>query len=210
MTPREMRNAIRASQRAMRARVAAMPQIQKARRSARLRRLQRALTVAVVLLLLSFIRCDCADGPGLTPLIADSGVPVLEPKKPKPLQVKTVKPGPLSGRVALAPRDGFDSNARTSPDWLDAFRLQVSARSPRLAECFQGTARPGALRWVTAVNPDSGAVSDQSFEPIGASIDLTRDQKVCLGRVLSSPPYKAVTTPTDKALPNRLSMIIEF
>lgn len=210
MTPRELRKSIRASQRALRARVAAMPQIQKARRATRLKRLRRALTVAVVLLLLSFIRCDCGQGPLPEPVVVDAGAPLKEPIKPKPPLIKAVKPGALSGKVALAPRDGFDPNARTSPDWLDAFRLQVAARSPRLAECFQGTDHPGALRWATAVNPDSGAVSDQSFEPIGASIDLTREQKVCLSRVLASPPYKVVTTPTDKALPNRVSLIIEF
>lgn len=208
MTPRELRKQVRENQRVLRERVAAMPQVQKARRAARLKRLQRALMVALVLLLLSFIRCDCGTGPTHEP--PDAGLPSVEPKKPKPPQVKVVKPGPLSGKVSLGPRDGFDPTARTSLDWLDAFRLQVAARSPRLAECFQGTERPGALRWACAVNPDSGAVSDQSLEPLGASVELTREQRACLVRVLASPPYKSLTTSTGQPLPNRVSMIIEF
>ena len=204
---RAQRKALKASQRDFRARVAAMPMVKAAKRR---RSFTRLLLAAVIALLLCFIRCDCDPGPAPKPLEADAGVTPVEQKKPVAPAVKPVKPGGLQGKVALAPRDGFDSNARTSPDWLDAFRLQVAARSPRLAECFQGTERPGALRWTCAVNPDSGAVSDQLFEPVGVVGELTKEQKACLTRVLSSPPYKVTAAQPNQALPNRVSMVIEF
>lgn len=197
---------MKAQRAALKAKIAELPQVKAA---ARRRRHRRIALLIVLLLLLLFIRCECE--PGMPMVIeVDAGTPVvmaLDAGRPKPV----VKPkGPMQAKVSLGQRDAFGSNQRTSPDWLDSFRLQVAARSPRLAECFQGTERPGALRWVAAVNPESGSVSDQTFEPIGASLELTRDQRTCISRVLSSPPFKLVLAQPDQALLNRVSMVIEF
>ncbi len=200
------RQALEASARALRERMSQLPQVQAA---ARRRRLRSTFTLAALLLVLCFIECDCDPRPGQLPEPVDAGVLVVEAKKPAPLTVKPVKKPPLKANVSLGPRDSFGTSQRPPPDWLDGFRLQVAARSPRLAECFQGTERPGALRWATAVNPDSGAVSDQTFEPVGIAIDLTKEQQTCLARVLSSPPYK-VGVGEAQALPRRVSLVIEF
>lgn len=211
MTPRNWRQsmkaqraALKASSRAVRARVAQLPHVQKARRK---RRVRRGLTLIAMLLVLVFIRCDCGALVPPEAIGADAGVPVAALAKPV---VKATKPPPLQGKVSLARREAFATMPRTAPDWLDAFRMQVSARSPRLAECFQGTERPGALRWVAAVNPDSGAVSDQTFEPVGLALELNRGQRTCLTQVLASPAYKVPAPPADHAFPSRVSLVIEF
>ena len=91
---------------------------------------------------------------------------------------------------------------------LDDFRLQVAARSPRLALCFKGADRPGALRWNVALNPESGAVSDHVFEPVGAA-ELSPAQRECMQRTLSSPGYH-VTQADRQSLSSRVSLVIEF
>ena len=92
--------------------------------------------------------------------------------------------------MARQPRGKYQNEAQSSPSWLDEFRLQVAARSPRLAECFSGTDRPGALRWTTAVNEESGAVSDHGLELVGTGADLYGKQRECVLAVLSSPGYR--------------------
>ncbi|APS00767.1 hypothetical protein [Pajaroellobacter abortibovis] len=42
-------------------------------------------------------------------------------------------------------------------------RLQVVARSPRIAQCLIGMDKPGALRWTSFVNP--GVASGQESGP---------------------------------------------
>jgi len=201
------RRALQASQRELRARVAQLPEVKAA---ARRRRNRRIAVMTVLLLLLCFIRCDCEPGPAPFIEVPDAGVlvmkkPVVTPKPP------AVKPkSPLAAKVSLGQRDGFGSNQRSTPDWLDAFRLQVAARSPRLSACFEGTERPGALRWVAAVNPESGAVSDQTLDPVGSALELTKEQRRCLTQVLSTPPFKKLAAIEGQALPDRVSMVIEF
>ncbi|MBK7865320.1 MAG: hypothetical protein IPJ65_43340 [Archangiaceae bacterium] len=94
------------------------------------------------------------------------------------------------------------------PAWLDEFRMQVAAASPRLAECFTGIERQ-ALRWSAAVNPKPGTVADHSLEPVGVGTDLTADQRTCVQAVLSSPVYR-LTQLGDEPLPRRVSLVIEF
>ena len=207
-TLRERRASFRRSfaEARQRARTAAAqhPAVKRARRAKRLR---RALLVAIGLLLLSLIHCEC--GPALAPTLSavDAGTPVppvLVKKAPKP-----VKPGPLFGTMPRQPRPGFVGEGVATPPWLDEFRLQVSARSPRLAKCFVGAPRPGALRWVCSVNASSGAVADHELEPVGAGDELTPEQRTCLLAALSTPVYRLTQlTPSD--LPNRVSLVIEF
>jgi hypothetical protein len=92
---------------------------------------------------------------------------------------------------------------------MDEYRLQVAARSPRLARCFQGAGRPGALRWTASVNPTRGEVSDHQLQPIGGGAELRREQRECLLEALSSPPYR-LTAPGAPALPDRVGLVIEF
>ncbi|WNG58351.1 hypothetical protein F0U59_29125 [Archangium gephyra] len=92
---------------------------------------------------------------------------------------------------------------------MDDFRIQVAARSPRLAQCFSGTERPGALRWTAAVNAASGSVSDHALEPVGTGGELSGKQRDCVQGVLSSPGYRL--KPEQKQdLPGRVSIVIEF
>lgn len=206
MTQREQRRAARARLagilREARARVDAMPEVQQARRR-RARRL--ALLGALLLLLLVFVRCDCAPKPTPAPEEPSAGVVDAGIKTPPPKQVKRA---PARDRIASSERPGYDPGAQRSPAWLDDFRLQVAARSPRLALCFTGADRPGALRWNVALNPESGAVSDHVFQPVGLA-DLTAKQRECLQRALSNPGYH-VTQAERQSLPSRVSLVIEF
>jgi len=93
----------------------------------------------------------------------------------------------------------------TEPDWLQAFRLQVAARAPRLAPCFEGASAPGHLRWSAAVEPRRGTVSDHLLEPLLPEDVITTEARDCALAVLSDPPYRlpsedAPTTPTRVAL----------
>lgn len=215
MNRREFKAALAARKKAARASLAeakrraraAVDQDPKIRRARRLERLRRALTVVVVLLLLSLIHCEC--GPAEpAPVVAVEAKPP-QPKVVVKPKVKPVKPGPLAADMTKQPRPTFVGQGVGAPTWLDEFRLQVSARSVRLATCFNGVERPGALRWVSSVNPTSGTVSDHEFEPIGFGNDLTPEQLACVTGVLKSPVYK-LTEPNQNALPNRISLVIEF
>jgi len=178
------------------------------RRARRAKRLRRAVTAAVVLALLLLIHCECGPAAPPEPVVAvqQKAPPPVEKKKPPPAPPR---PGKLSAKLEPQRRPAFVGQGVATPPWVDEFRLQVSARSPRLAKCFVGVDRPGALRWVSSVNPTSGAVSDHEFEPIGLGAELSPAQRECVTAVLSSPPYHLGETSPD-ALPNRVSLVIEF
>jgi hypothetical protein len=186
-----------------RAAIDANPALVAARRK---RRRRRAAFSALLLLLLLFVRCDCGEPAPSEPATPDAGVPQVV--KPKPMAAK-VKPGPLTGKVATQPRGAFGTGEPVSPPWLDEFRIQVAARSPRLAQCFTGIDRPGALRWSALVNPQGGTVSDHTIETVGVGTDLTQEQRTCVIGVLQSPVYR-LTVPGNEGLPNRVSLVIEF
>lgn len=95
------------------------------------------------------------------------------------------------------------------PTWLVAFRLQVSARSPRLAECFVGAARPGRLHWTATVEPNSGAIGTQTIEPQLRTSSLTAREMDCVTEVLGSPPYRLPVELVDST-PKRVSLVLEF
>jgi hypothetical protein len=215
MNPRELRQAMRQRRndlrkllrltgRQARERIEQQPAVRRARAR---RRVRRTLGIAVLLLLASLLRCDC-EGPG-PPSVAKVEEKVAEEiKKEPPVPVPARRP-PLRAQIEPKARASYQGPERTSPAWIDEFRLQVSARSPRLAQCFTGSDRPGTLRWTSSVNPQSGAVSDHELEPIGAGADLRREQRECIVRALSSPPYK-LTAPQGESLPQRISLVIEF
>lgn len=177
------------------------------RRAQARRRVRRGLLAAGFLAVVLLLRCQCERPP---PVSLVASTPVVRPAaaKAKPT-APTAKPPPLRAHVERQPRGHFANPAPTAPSWLDAFQLQVSARSPRLAACFSGADRPGALRWTASLDPKSGRVGDHAFEPVGSTAELTPAQRACAVKVLSSPTYKL----SDSALhgiPARIALVIAF
>jgi len=176
------------------ARIRELPAFKTAReRLERRRRRQRiAAGIAIALLLLLLIDCEGPAGRGAK----------LARAVPTP-------PKPLVAKLEPQKRPGYTLDARPGPDWLDDFRLQVAARSPRLSSCFNGSERGGVLRWTVSVDAKSGAVSGHEFEPLGNSANLRTEQKACVTKALSDPAY-LIKDPASEALPNRVSLVLEF
>lgn len=214
MNRREYRRELRARKQAVHAAVAKlrrearerMSQNPAVRRERMRRRIRRASMLVALLLLALFVRCDCAQAPAPpVPVVAVS--PVAAKTKPPP--TPAAKPEVFSDRIKPQRRSRYEATPRPPPSWLEAFHLQVAARSPRLAECFSGSDRPGALRWAAALNAKSGAVSDHELEPLGAGGSFTLQQRDCVIAALSSPQYQLKVPATD-ALPRRVGLVIEF
>jgi hypothetical protein len=202
---RELRQSLQARSRQVRERVHAIPAV---RRERNRRRVRRAVTVALLLLLACLIRCECQQGPPSPPPAKGETQETLE-AKPKPPVTAPARREPLRAQVKRQPRATYEGEAQAPPNWLEDFRLQVAARSPRLAQCFTGTDRPGALRWTASVNPESGAVSDHEAEPVGPGPELRREQRDCVIRTLSNPPYR-LSAKQKQELPTRISLVLEF
>ena len=206
MTRREMNARLRAQRTALRAELGRRRAAIRARtKGAKTRRrVWIALAILVLLLLLLLRNCSCAqpaDPPQVTAGPLASGVEVsIDTPAPVP---------PLTGRVATTPRVAMPQEAVTPPLWLTSLRIQVAARSPRLAECFEGTTRPGTLRWSVAVDPDHGVVSDPVVEPTLAGQELSNAQRRCVVGVLSDPPYQLAARDAP-ATPARVALVIEF
>jgi hypothetical protein len=215
MNPRELRQAMRQRRIDLRKslrlaggqareRLEQMPAIRRARAR---RRLRRAMGAALVLLLASLIRCECAPPPPPeVPKVEAKGAVETKAEPPVPAPARRQ---PLRAQIAPQARASYQGPERASAVWIDEFRLQVAARSPRLAQCFTGSDRPGTLRWTASVNPRSGAVSDHELEPVGASAGLRPEQHACVVSALSSPPYR-LTAPEGESLPQRVGLVIEF
>jgi hypothetical protein len=204
---REVRSRLRSQMRASKERVAraleANPQIQKIRRR---RRIQRTVAVIALLLLLLLIRCE-GQGVPETP-VPTQPVPT-EPPKPKVASVAKTPPTKRFVPVRPVERPGFSAPVRPPAGWLDVFRLQVAARSPRLAACFNGTDRPGALKWTSLVSLQTGAVGSHEFEPLGLAAEVSETQLTCLKEVLSKPGYRLGDEDVE-GLPERVSLVLEF
>jgi hypothetical protein len=219
MTPAEVREQARARKAALRAQLARtrneararlgeVPAVKEARRRRR-RRLGRAAAVAALVLLALLLQCRC-QGEALAPAPPAAGAPEPQGKPAaRAAPPRPVKPGPLAGTLKGRPRGAFQGEASAAPPWLDTFRLQVAARSPRLARCFQGVERPGALRWSVAVDAASGAVSDGTLEPVGAGGSLGPVQRACVFGVLTTPGYR-LPSGGSAALPSRVGLLLEF
>jgi hypothetical protein len=207
---RERRRALREAMAQRRAearrRVAGHPSVRRARSR---RRIRRGALVACALLLALLTRCQCEPpaAPEPSPQGQAASPPAVAPRAPA--AAPKAKRRALQGEVASQPRGAFGLGARDRPSWLEDFHLQVSARSGRLARCFTGTDRPGALRWAAALNAKSGAVSDHELEPLGPPTSFTRAQRDCVVDVLSNPGYR-LELPSAEALPNRVGLVIEF
>lgn len=157
------------------------------------------LLVLLLLLLLFFWRdCRCTEVP------AGEAEPV--PAEPVETEPEVPLPG---GRVKRVDRPAIAPMPQQKLPWIASFRMQVAARSPRLARCFEGTERPGRLKWTTSVEPVEGHVSEHELEPVLMSADLTRTQRTCLLEVLSDPPY-SLDPGEAPATPSRVGIAIEF
>ena len=200
---RARRSALRSELR--RRRRAARRELRRRRRAAHPQR-RRWWLVLLLLLALLLLR-DCSRSVPELPAAAK------EPGPSAPVQTQpTVHPSAPavhSGRVARRERPSFRSETQEPLPWLASFRLQVAARSLRLAECFVGAPRPGTLKWTAAVEPAHGSVSDQTLEPTLLSDALTRQQRGCVFVVLSDPPYQ-LESGAERSTPTRIGMVIEF
>lgn len=196
----ELRAQLARARRAAQGRVDGIDLVRRARRR---KRAKQAVGLAILVALLLMIRCDCGPAqPGPTgepEPMADSGA---KPARPPPSAA-------MGARVTRQPRAVFTAQAQEAAGWLDEFRLQVAARSPRLAQCFTGAERPGAVRWSVALNPSSGAVFDHQLELVGPDPGIEEKQRACVEQVLSSPAYALAADP-DEALARRVSLVIEF
>ncbi|HCH65985.1 MAG TPA: hypothetical protein DFR83_24500 [Deltaproteobacteria bacterium] len=144
-----------------------------------------------------------------------------EPPQPLPeppsIGAATVETGTSSPTTPTFPGGRVPTSARPSmpvpePDalpWLASFEMQVAARSPRLAACFEGTRRPGALRWTARVEATTGVVSDHVLEPVLQTEALSARLRGCLVDVLSAPPY-VLRQPDQRSTPPRVRLVIEF
>ena len=173
-------------------------------RQAELRARRRRRTAGVVLLVVLLALLCCVSCPSEEPevpaeavVVDGGGVKVEVPEPPAPLD-----------KTARRDRPDFQNKPADPLSWIDAFRLQVAARSPRLAECFVGADQPGTLKWTVSVEPGSGRVSDHELEPTLDSADLTSEQRACVLGVLSDPPYRLGGA--ERSTPSRIGMAIEF
>ncbi len=164
---------------------------------------RRRLLVVLLLLLLLLLFKDCScetpePGPGREPI--PPAEPVEEEAGPAPIP---------PGRISRKARSRYQPETPEALPWLAEFRMQVAARSPRLAECFTGIEQPGALRWTTSVEPVSGQVSEHDLEPTLASMELSRSQRECVIAVLVEPTYR-LPTDGERSTPARVGLVIEF
>ena len=120
-----------------------------------------------------------------------------------------VDPPSTADRIQRRPRPRAPIRAKEAPSWLSQLRLQVAARSPRLARCFEGAVQPGRLRWTASVEPAGGRIQEHELEPILGPDALSGDQQDCAERVLSDPPYR-LPEEAETSAPTRVSLIIEF
>ena len=178
----------------------------KQREEERKRRRRRLFALFLLILLLLLLCCmnDCSCDPppqGSDAPVAAEPLP-SDPPPPAP-------PAPLEGKLPRRDRPNYVVEPPKPATWLDAFRLQVAARSPRLATCFEGRTHPGVLRWTTFVEPHEGRVSEHEIEAMLASSNLERREMDCVIQVLSQPPYD-LPTGEERATPTRVGMVIEF
>lgn len=178
---------------------------QQQRRKRRRQRSFVVLVLAIVAIMVCLCRCD---PPSSAPSPLESGAddPGTEADTETDTGV-TRQPQAHTGRVPYRGRPTFPAVQPTPVTWLSAFRMQVSARSTRLAACFVDADQPGKLTWTSTVNATSGQVANSDVEPFLDSDELSMAERTCVMEVLSSPPY---ALPSGGPATERVSLIIEF
>jgi hypothetical protein len=169
------------------------------------RRKRLGLVLLLLLLLLLLLR-RCEDQPTL-PI---ARVQVLSPIRTGPGLPVTATPTPPQSRLSRKDRPSYATEDPGPLPWIEDLRLQVATRSTRLAACFVGVTRPGALKWIAAVEPEQGRVSDQVLEPVLATEPLKREQRECVSSVLSEPVYRLRGEGDARSTPVRVSLVLEF
>lgn len=159
-----------------------------------------SLALLALALLLWLLVPSCEAEPEAEPAQPLVAAPTAQPEPPEP-------PEPLA-RAPAQPRPTFEVPDPEPLPWIGELRMQVAARSPRLAACFEGAERPGRLKWSASVEPKHGLASEHRIEPTLQSDELTEEQRLCVILVLSDPPYKLSSD--DRGAPSRVSMVIEF
>ncbi len=191
---------------------------QRQARQARQQRAAFAALAAVLALLLLLTQCPDDEAAPLPVAVAEAcpEVPTCgEVKKKKTVpRPKTTKPIPRTGTTVPQPRDVFAIPQLRSPPWLQALRIQVSARSLALAACFNGTEKPGALRLTATVTPSSGRLADADLEALSDAVAIDEKTRRCVLEVLQSPPYQLRDALGGDAdgddIGTRISLILEF
>ena len=121
-------------------------------------------------------------------------------------------PLPAGAPVSTAARPAYVPTEAPTHPWLGDFQLQVAARSPRLAACFEGVSEPGALQWSAGVEPLSGTVVDSTVSPLSETAPLSRAEQDCVQDVLATPAYTlpAEPDPEGSSIPTRVRLLLEF
>jgi len=194
--------AIRARQRALKAELAA--------RKPRSRRgpdpVRWMLGVLVVVLALLLLLQSCREE---EPVASEACPPCDECDGQGDAPGETSPDGQADGRIEPRGRPAYRNPPPPPIPWLDELRLQVGSRSPRLAECFVGAERPGALKWTASVQPEDGRVADAELQPLLSGDTLTTAQRRCVLAVLEDPPYE-LDHDGERSTPPRVSVVIEF
>jgi hypothetical protein len=136
----------------------------------------------------------------------DAAVAAPSPPAQRPRRRRRI----THGRLTPVARPDYRNTAPSPNGWLSALRLQVSSRGPKLARCFEGTDRPGALRWRASLDVARGIAADHRFEPVLAGATLGKPLRRCLAAVLSDPPYRLPVAEGDPDGPAEVAIIIEF
>ena len=172
----------------------------------RKRRRQRNTLIAliIVLLLLLLSRCECDPVEDEGPAGPDAAVVVVDTPEIVPEALTSGK-----GRTQKTKRPALKVEPPPPPPWLDQFRLQVAARSPRLATCLNGNERPGAMRLSGLVHAKSGRVTAAVVEPVFRGSSLSERQLECLVKELTTQSYR-LDEPNPSAAARRVSLIFEF
>lgn len=166
------------------------------------------LVLAAILALLALLCCNPCTPPPEP--VAEVEIVLPAPPEEAPAEPPTTTP-PLPGldRIPRQPRPAIPVRPPGPPSWLDAFRMQVTARSPQLAACFEGSEFPGQMRWTTSVEAVQGSVSQHQLEPMLDTRALSADERACLLGVLSRPRYDLVTG-DEPSTPQRVGLVIQF
>ena len=172
LSPEEAKRVITARKKELRRQISSERQILHERlgigvggRSGLRRRL--TLLICLVIVWLALRDCECDVPPSdLGQASAPKAVPPTEPQEnvsaidvSKPAKSSLKKKSRLSrGRIEPQQRPQYKSEMPSKKRWLRTLRLQVAARSPRLAKCFVGIKAPGAIKWSATIAVDSGRV----------------------------------------------------
>lgn len=158
-----------------------------------------------VLLLAGLMRCMCSRSPIPTTIPAATTSATASASVPLP----AVLQGGAESREALR-RPQIPNAPENAEPWLDAFRLQVGARAPRLNACL-GNLSGGAIRWSALLHRGRGSVSDLRFESHGTLPELNDSQRACFTTVLAETTYRIPTGAWRAADPQvRVSLVFEF